>query len=172
MLGFLVRRKIRSTEKKLGEPLDYLREMFADAPGAFWTFAKVAKASGYRNKLPAAPFHVARLVAVKHQDCGPCVQTCVNLAKADGVDPAVLKAAYHGRVDDLPESLRDVYRFAELVASGSSGEEDEYRDRLRAVFGDEAMVELALAIALCQTFPILKRGLGHAKSCSLVKVDV
>ncbi|MBP3957193.1 hypothetical protein J8F10_18180 [Gemmata sp. G18] len=171
MLGFLVRWKIRSAEKKLGEPLDYLRQMLDHSPGAFWKFAKVAQASAYRSKLPAAPFHVARVVAVRHQDCGPCVQTVINLAKADGVEPAILKAAYLGNVDALPESLRDVYRFTEAVAE-NSGNEAEYRDRLQSVFGEEAMVELALAIALCQTFPILKRGLGHAKSCSLVKVDV
>jgi alkylhydroperoxidase family enzyme len=171
MLGFLVRWKIRSAEKRLGEPLDYLREMFEKAPGAFWQFAKVAKASGYRAKLPPAPFHVARLVAVRMQDCGPCVQTCVNLAKADGVEPYVLRATLAGDFGVLPEPLGDVARFAQAVTSGS-GEHAAFRERLRAVFGDEAMVELALAIALCQTFPVLKRGLGHAKSCSLVKVVV
>jgi alkylhydroperoxidase family enzyme len=121
--------------------------------------------------LPVGAFHVARLVAVRIQDCGPCVQTVVNIAKEDGVDPAILKAALAGDFDALPESLRDVARFAEAV-TGATGEENTYRDRLRAVFGEEAMVELALAIALCQTFPILKRGLGHARSCSLVKVEV
>ncbi len=171
MLGFLVRRKIRSTEKKLGEPLDYMRQMYAEAPDAFWQFVKVAKASGYRNKLPAAPFAVARLVAVKHQDCGPCVQTCVNLAKEDGVEPSVLKATLAGKIDELPETLRDVYRFAEAVAA-DTGEEELYRERLQQVFGAEAMIELAMAIALCQTYPILKRGMGYAKSCSLVKVEV
>jgi alkylhydroperoxidase family enzyme len=171
MLGFLVRRKIRSAEKKLGEPMDYMRHMYEAALDAFWQFVKVAKATGQRSKLPAAPFHVARLVAVRYQDCGPCVQTVVNLAKEDGVEPGILKAALTGKVEELPESLRDVYRFAEAVAS-NSGEQEKYRERLRTVFGEEAMVELAMAIALCQTFPILKRGLGFAKSCSLVKVEV
>lgn len=171
MLGFLVRRKLRSAEKSLGESMDYMRELYDHAPGAFWQFVKIAKASGYRNKMPAAPFHVARIVAVRHQDCGPCVQTCFNLAKADGVEPAVLKAALAGKVDDLPESLRDVYHFAEAVAK-QTGEEETYRERLLRVFGKEAMLELAMAIALCQTFPILKRGMGYARSCSLVKVEV
>ncbi len=171
MLGFVVRRKIRSAEKRLGEPLDYLRQMYDHAPDAFWQFSKVARAATYREKLPAAPFHVARLVAVKHQDCGPCVQTVVNLAKEDGVEPAVLKAALAGKVEELPESLRDVYRFAQAVAA-RTGEEDSYRERLRKVFGEEAVIELALAIATCQVFPILKRSLGHARSCSLVKVEV
>jgi alkylhydroperoxidase family enzyme len=148
-----------------------MRQMYDYAPDAFWQFTKVAKVASYRSKLPAAPFHVARLVAVKHQDCGPCVQTVVNLAKEDGVEPAVLKAALAGKVEDLPETLGDVYRFAEAVAA-RTGEEEPFRERLRKVFGEEAMVELALAIATCQVFPILKRGLGHAKSCSLVKVEV
>lgn len=171
MLGFLVKRKIRSAEKKLGESMDYLREMYEKAPDAFWQFAKVANASRHRDKLPAAPFHVARIVAVRHQDCGPCVQTVVNLAKDDGVEAAVIKAALLGKVDDLPESLRDVYHFADAVA-GRTGDVEAYRERLKQVFGDEAVIELALAIALCQTFPILKRGMGYAKSCSLVKVEV
>lgn len=171
MFGFLVRWGIRASEKKLGEPLDYMREMHAHAPGAFWKFVKVSKASAYRNKLPAAPFHVARLVAICIQDCGPCAQTVVNLAKADGVDPGILSATLAGDLGALPEPLGDVARFAQAVANGS-GDEGAYRDRLRAVFGDEAMVELALALALCQTFPILKRAMGHAKSCSLVKVSV
>jgi alkylhydroperoxidase family enzyme len=171
MLGFIVRRKIRSAEKKLGEPMDYMREMYQDAPNAFWQFVKVAKASAYRDKLPAAPFHVARIVAVRYQDCGPCVQTVVNLAKEDGVEPAVLKAALFGKVEDLPESLRDVYHFAAAVVK-RTGEENVYRERLLKVFGNEAMIELAMAVALCQTFPILKRGMGYAKSCSVTEVEV
>jgi alkylhydroperoxidase family enzyme len=171
MLGFLVRRKIRSAEKRLGEPLDYMREMYESAPDAFWQFVKFAKVAAYRSKLPAAPIHVARLVATKYQDCGPCVQIAVNLAKEEGVEADVLRAALAGNVEELPESLRDVYRFAEAVVA-RTGEEDSYRESLRKVFGEEAMVELSLAIATCQVFPILKRGLGHAKSCSLVKVDV
>jgi alkylhydroperoxidase family enzyme len=114
---------------------------------------------------------VARLVATRYADCGPCVQVVVNMAKKDGVEPAVLRAALAGRVEELPESLRDVFRFAEAVVT-AGGEEDQYRERLRKVFGDEAVVELALGIATSQMIPTLKRGLGHAKSCSVVKVEV
>lgn len=171
MFGFLVRWGIRSAEKKTGEPLDYLRDLYANAPGTFWEFSKVAKAAGYRNKLPAPAFHVARIVAVRIQDCGPCVQTCVNLAKSDGVDPAVLKAALARDFEALPETLRDVAKFADAVTT-NAGDPDPLRERLTSVFGKEGVAELALALALCQTFPILKRGLGHAKSCSIVKVEV
>jgi alkylhydroperoxidase family enzyme len=171
MLGFVVRSKIRSSEKRLGVSMDYLRHMYEHAPDAFWKFNKMMPAVQYRQKLPPAPYHVARLVATRHEDCGPCVQIVVNLAKEDGVEPPILKAALAGRVAELPESLQDVYRFAEAVVT-ASGEDEQYRERLRKVFGEEALVELALAIATARLFPTLKRALGHAQSCSVVKVEV
>jgi len=171
MLGFMVKSKIRSTEKRLGVSMDYLRQMYEHAPEAFWKFEKVLPAAQHRQKLPPAPYHVARLVATRQEDCGPCLQAAVNLAKEDGIEPAIIKAALASRVDELPESLQDVYRFAESVVL-PDGEEGPYRERLRKVFGDEALVELALAIAMCRVFPTLKRALGHAQSCSAVRVEV
>jgi alkylhydroperoxidase family enzyme len=171
MFGLIVRRKIRSTEKRLGVSMDYLRHVYDHAPDAFWKFTKFMPAAQHRQKLPPAPYHVARLVATRHEDCGPCVQIVVNLAKEDGIEPAILSAALAGKVEELPESLQDVYHFTEAVVN-ASGDDEEYRDRLRKVFGEEAVVELALAIATCRVFPTLKRALGFAQSCSAVKVEV
>jgi alkylhydroperoxidase family enzyme len=171
MLGFVVRSKIRSTEKRLGVSMDYLRHMYQHAPDAFWKFSKFMPAAQHREKLPPAPYHVARLVATRHEDCGPCVQTVINMAKEEGVEPAILSAALHGRVEELPESLQDVYHFAESVVT-ADGEDGTYRERVRKVFGEEGLVELALAIAACRVFPTLKRALGYAQSCSVVRVEV
>jgi alkylhydroperoxidase family enzyme len=171
MLGFMVRSKIRSAEKRLGVSMDYVRHLYEHAPEAFWKFTKMMPAAQHREKLPAAPYHVARLVATRHEDCGPCVQAVINLAKEDAIEPAILQAALTGKVEDLPESLQDVYRFTEAVVT-ANGEDEQYREKLRKVFGEEALVELALAIATCRVFPTLKRALGHAKSCSAVKVEV
>lgn len=170
MLGFVVRSKIRSTEKRLGVSMDYLRHMYEHAPDAFHKFTKMMPAAQHREKLPPAPYHVARLVATRHEDCGTCLQIVVNLAKEDGVEPAVLQTALAGKVDELPESLQDVYRFAESVVL-ADGEEGPYRERVRKVFGEEALVELALAVATCRVFPTLKRVLGYAESCSVVRAE-
>jgi hypothetical protein len=43
---------------------------------------------------------------------------------------------------------------------------------MRLRYGDEGLVELALAIASCRTFPVTKRVLGYAVSCSDVAVHV
>jgi alkylhydroperoxidase family enzyme len=171
MLTYLIRWQIRGLERRLGEPLDYLRHMLTASLGAFRAFVRAARVAAYRKHLPVAPCHVARIVAVRHEDCGPCVQTAVNLAKADGVPADVLRAVLDRRVNDLPEPLRDVYRFAEAVVE-VSGEEEPYRARLRQVFGEAALCELALAIATCRLFPTVKRALGYATSCSLVQAEV
>lgn len=167
----IVRHKIRSTEKRLGVSMDYFRHMYEHAPDAYWQFTKFVPVAQYRAKLLAAPYHIARLVATRYEDCGTCLQIVVNLAKEDGIEPAILNAALSGQVEQLPESLQDVYHFAVAVVT-ASGDDEVYRERLRKVFGEEALVELALAIATCRVFPTLKRALGHAQSCSAVKVEV
>ncbi len=43
---------------------------------------------------------------------------------------------------------------------------------VEARFSADVHVELAMAVAMCQMFPVLKRGLGHAVACALVAVDV
>jgi alkylhydroperoxidase family enzyme len=169
VFGFLARWDIRSAEKRLGVPLDALRQLHEKAPAAFAKFARLDPVAGFRDQLPPAPFHVARLVAVIHDDCGTCVQRVVNEARADGVEAETLRLALAGEVDALPEQLRDVYRFAEAVVA-RTGEEAEYRDRLRRVFGDGSVVELGLAVATARVLPALNRALGFATRCETAAV--
>ena len=171
MFGFLAKWDIRSAEKRLGVPLDALRQMHEKAPAVFAEFTKFGKLAEYHDKLPPAPFHVARLVAVIHDDCGTCVQRVVNEAKADGVEAETLRLALAADVDALPEQLRDVYRFAEAVVA-RTGDEAEFRDRLRRVFGDAAVVELGLAIATARVMPTLNRALGFAAPCETADIQV
>jgi hypothetical protein len=99
------------------------------------------------------------------------VQIAVNQVRKAGVPAEVLQAVLDCRLDDLPEELRDAYRFAEAVAT-QSGAEDEWREGIRRRYGDEGLIEMALAIASCRAFPTIKRALGYAVSCSAVAVRV
>jgi len=83
----------------------------------------------------------------------------------------VIAAAARGDVAALPDDLADVHRFATAVVT-ASGEEDALRETLRQRHGEEALVELALALASCRVFPEVKRALGFAKSCAIVPLDV
>jgi alkylhydroperoxidase family enzyme len=148
---------------------EYMRHMLSVSLRAFLKFTKLLPVAEYRRVLPIEPFHVARLVAVRDEDCGSCLQIEINLAKRDKVKPQIIRATVAGKPDDMPEQLADVYRFAKAVVR-RSGDEDLYRERIRELYGEEGLVELAMAIAICRVFPTTKRALGYAQSCSVVPV--
>jgi alkylhydroperoxidase family enzyme len=171
MLRRFILGRIAAAERELGVPLDYCRYMIRVSLRASFKFAKFLAVDEYRRVLPAGPMYVARIVAVRDEDCGTCVQIAVNQAKKAGIRADVLRAVLNGRPEDLPEDLGDAYRFAEAVVTQSGGE-DALRERIRLRYGDEGLVEMALAIAACRTFPITKRALGYAVSCSAVTLRV
>jgi alkylhydroperoxidase family enzyme len=171
MLRRLILGRVSVAEKALGVPLDYCKFMIRTSLRASFKFAKFLAVDEYRRVLPASPCYVARIVTTRHEDCGTCVQIAVNQAKKAGVPPDVLRAVLDGNLEALPEELREAYRFAEAVLTGS-GEEDAWRERIRLRYGDEGLIEMALAIATCRVFPTVKRALGYAVSCSAVPVHV
>ena len=170
MLRWLINKRLNAAEKKLGVPVDYLRHIARVSLPAFFKFARFLPMAEYRKALPVEPFHVARLVAVKQEDCGTCVQIEVNLAKHDGVSTALLQSVLDGKVDALPKELANVYRFAEAVVTQQ--DDIELREVVRQQYGEEGLVELALTIAASGVFPMTKRVLGYSLSCSKVHVNL
>jgi alkylhydroperoxidase family enzyme len=171
MLRRFILARIAAAEKQLGVPLEYCRFMIRVSLRASLKFAKFLAVDEYRRVLPPAPCYVARIVAVRDADCGTCVQIAVNQAKKAGLPAELLRAVLDGKLDGLPEDVREAYRFAEAVVT-ASGEEDALRERIRLRYGDEGLIEMALAIASCRVFPMIKRALGYAVSCSAVPVRV
>jgi alkylhydroperoxidase family enzyme len=171
MLRRFILGRIAAAEKELGASLEYCRYIVRVSLRASFKFAKFLSVDEYRRVLPPGPCYVARIVAVRDEDCGSCVQIAVNQAKKAGMPAEVLHAVLDGRPQDLNEELSDAYRFAEAVVT-QNGEEDALRERIRLKYGDEGLIEMALAIASCRVFPITKRALGYAVSCSAVAVRV
>lgn len=169
MIRKLILKRLDSEERNLGASLDYLREILRVSLAAFFKFGLFMPLAQHRSKLPASAYRVARIVATRDEDCGTCVQIEVNLALKDRVPAEVLRAVLNDRPQDLSNDLADVYRFAMAVV-GLTGDEGPLRDRLRERYGSEGLVELALGIAAARVFPITKRALGYAASCSLVEI--
>lgn len=170
MLRAIISRKLDQGERETGESVDYLRYMLKASLPALMKFSKIVPMSSYRKALPAEAYHVARVVAVRDEDCGPCVQTCINLAKKDGMPSELLAAAYEDRPDDLAPEWRDVYYFTKAVVE-ATGDDEIYRPRIIERWGEAALAELALAIATARVYPVTKRALGYATSCSKVKIN-
>lgn len=169
MIRSLIRRKLDSEEKKLGESMDYLRHVVDVSPGAFVRFASIMPFANSRRALPADAWFVAQVVGAQKEDCGPCLQITVNLARQEKVDPEMLRATLEGRFEDLPEDLAMVARFSQAVVDATY-DEGELRAALRERYGDRGVVEIAYAIASSRIPPTVKRALGFARSCREVEV--
>jgi alkylhydroperoxidase family enzyme len=168
----IIERQLRKEERLLGTgSLDYVRHILRTARGAFFRFMGVMPLAQYRRSLPPDAYHVARLVATQHEDCGTCVQIEVRLARKSGVSAEIVRAAIERKPETLPERLAAVYRFAEAVVAATYAEGD-LRERIRKEYGERGLVEMALGMASCRVFPVTKRALGFAVSCSKVKIEI
>jgi alkylhydroperoxidase family enzyme len=171
MIRSLLAWRLAARERRVGVPLDYARDILRTSLRAFVKYALIMPMADHRQRLSAVECFTARLVATKEEDCGTCVQIVVNLARESGVPADTIHAILAGRVEALPESLQDIYRFTALVTRGD-GDDDGLRERLRRRHGDAGLVDLALAIASSRVFPTTKRVLGRAVSCSEVRIEV
>jgi alkylhydroperoxidase family enzyme len=171
MIRHLILKQLDAQEQALGESIEYIRHILRTSLNSFVKFALFMPLSQHRQKLPAAPYHVARILAIRDEDCGTCVQIEVNLALQNGLSAEVLHAVLENRPEDLPDNLADVYWFTKAVI-GASGQEDKYREGIRALYGETGLVELALAISSSRVFPITKRSLDYATSCASIEIQV
>jgi hypothetical protein len=163
----IANRMIDRYEAWTGEDLSYAREMSRVAPAAFWKLF-LSPMMHHRGDVPKDLLHLAKLGAVQVEDCGPCVQTGVNLMKQDGVPTELIRAALDGGAE-LPQLQCDAYFFGRGVA-GDGFIDDELRERLIEAVGKRGLIELTLAAASVRIFPALKRGLGYARSCTNVEL--
>jgi hypothetical protein len=169
MLKSLIHGKLKSVERELGAPVDYLHHMVDTSLGAFFKFAKIMPMASYRKVLPVEVYHVAGMVSSRHADCGTCLQIAVNLARKDGLAEPIIRAILDRDPAALREELSDVYHFAEKVVSATY-DETAFRDAIRNRYGEKGIVELALVIGSAQVFPLVKRTMGYAVSCQDVKI--
>ena len=54
--------------------------------------------------------------------------------------------------------------------AGPPRQEDEFRDAVRAEWGQKGVIDLTLALQMGRMFPMVKAGLGYAKECRRVAV--
>ena len=170
MLRRFIGWRLNVAEREMGMSVEYLRHILRVSVRAFLAFTKILPLARYRRKLPLEALHVARLTAVCYEDCGDCVQGEVNAAKKEGVSRSIVQAILTGEAIELPDELADVYHFC--LAILETRDDDSLRSRIRAHYGEEGLVEIALALGACRVFPTVRRALGYAKSCSIEPIKV
>ena len=160
---------IAKQEADLRVSMPYLRKIAESSASAFLKFGMFSPLALHRKVTAPEVWHLARLGATQAQDCGTCVQVVVNAALNDDVSPSVLQTALSG--GDFGPDHQLALDYGRAVAYDDEGV-NAIVERVRDRWGNDALVELALAVATTQVFPIVKRGMGLAVSCSLVEIEV
>ena len=118
MLNFIGKRVLPWFFRKFDYNGQYLLDIAEYAPGLFSRYLLSAPLSQYRKVAPLEPYWIAKLVATRRFDCGPCLRLVFNMAKAENVDERLLTAVLACGADLDPDA-----RFASgsdaRLASGS-----------------------------------------------------
>ena len=169
MRSWIARRMLRAMSKRYGYDTTYLEMMLRVSPSAFFKFAGLAKAAGHREVVPVEASFAAKLVGALAEDCGPCTQLAVDMALEAGMPEHQIEAVLRRDPRAMSTETSLGFRFADAVTQRSTDDE-EYRDAIRARWGEKGLIDLALALQMGRMFPMVKSALGYARECRRVTV--
>jgi hypothetical protein len=170
MRSWIARRTLRAFAKRYGYDVSYLQMMLDESPSAFFKFAPAMKASAHREAVPIEASFAAKIVGALAEDCGPCTQLVVDMALEAGMAKDQIEAVLRRDPRAMSDTTCLAFKFADAVARRSTDDE-EFRDSVRAQWGEKGVIDLTLALQMGRIFPMVKAGLGYAKECRRVTVD-
>jgi hypothetical protein len=157
---------IRAFGQHYNYDVSYMEALMEASPGAFQAYEAAIQMGQYQKAAPRELLAIVQLATVQVEDCGPCLKLGIDMARESKVPEYIIRGALQGGKGLNPEQL-EVYHYARGVAENVDLDPD-LLPRLQERWGREALAELAIAIVAARMYPALKRGLGYAKSCSLV----
>ncbi len=170
MLRFFAERALKSFSDRYDYDVSYMRHMLKVSPSAFFKFAKLTALSQHCEAAPKDALFAAKLVGAVAEDCGPCVQFAVNMAREAGVDPEQIEAVLKRDRAAMSADTALGFQFADAVVHRAPSE-DEVRDVVRTQWGEAAVIDLTLAVQIGRIYPMVKAGLGFSKTCGRVRID-
>jgi alkylhydroperoxidase family enzyme len=169
MVRSLLHRTIRGFERRYDYDATYMHEILDASLPAFLKLLLAQAMNAHRDAVPMDALFAARIAAVRFEDCGPCAQLVVNMAREAGVAPATLRAMVARDSTALTNDARLGLALADAVLAHAPC--DDVRDEIRRRWGEAGLITLAYAIAATRIYPTMKRALGHAHTCERLRVD-
>lgn len=169
MIKHFIKHMILKFGKHYSYDVGYMLHMLETTPEVMHSFNALSKLSGFRKAAPVNAHMAAKLLGTLKEDCGPCVQLTVDMAREAGMAPDQIEAVLTGEQSAMEPDTALGYRFASAIMARSSGE-DAVRETVRAAYGDSGVIELTLAAQTVRLFPMIKAGLGYGKSCSRINI--
>lgn len=170
MFKGLARRMLSSMERRYDYDASYLHHLMDASPKAFRRFMQATALSRHRERVPAAAAFTAQLVATLHEDCGPCTQIVVHLARAAGVPAGQIEAVLTHNSTAMSTEVALAYRYAAAVLERRP-DAMEAREAVRAQWSGAGVVDLAAAMLGARLYPTMKAAMGFARSCERIKLD-
>lgn len=170
MIDRFLHRQIARFERRYSYDMSYGHELLDISRPAFLRFARFSGMSAHREVVPLDAWYAAKLVATLAEDCGPCTQLAVNMARQDGVDPNLLRALVEGNEAGMNDDAHLGWRFAR-AALAHDPQAAALREQIVERWGRRAVVSLAFALAASRVYPTLKYALGHGRACTRVHID-
>lgn len=158
--------------EKYGYDVGYIENMADVSPGAFYRYLLCTPMSQYRNTAPLRPYMVAKMVATKHFDCGPCLNLCINMSREAKLDDETIFAVLTGNTESLTEDDALAMRYANAVVEQDGATLKSAEIEIVQRWGEAALIDFAISVAFAAFYPILRRGLGHAHSCEPVMKEL
>ena len=169
MLNALARQLIKRMEKRYSYDMSYALYLLEKAPKAFRKFRRVAALSRHRERVPIEAAFTVQLLATLYEDCGPCTQLVVQFAEESKMPAQQIEAVLIGQVSAMHSAVTLAYRYADAVLN-QRADTAALREAVRAQWGDQGLIDLALNMQGARLYPMMKQALGFALQCQRVSV--
>lgn len=169
LLDWLARRQMAAFEKKFSYDMGYARELLSWSGKGFRQFIRVAAMANHRENVPLSTWFAVKLVGARAEDCGPCTQLVIDMARSAGVADQVLRAVLRNAISAMDADTSLGYRYALAVVERRT-DVLELRDAVLERFGTKGMASLALTLTGSRMYPMLKYAMGHGHACVRVRV--
>lgn len=168
MLRSIFHNQIKKLESRFGYDAAYMHEILDASPRAFWKFGLFQVMSSHRQSVSREAWYAARITAARHEDCGPCTQLVVDMALAEKIPEATLRAIVARDFAQMSPDAALGVRLADAVLAHEPS--DELRAEALKRYGQKGLISIAYAIASSRVYPTVKRVLGYAHTCERIKV--
>ncbi|HVU19255.1 MAG TPA: hypothetical protein VHE09_00875 [Rhizomicrobium sp.] len=167
MIRALLHRYVTGFERKYDYDAAYLHELADISTRDFYRFARVQMMLQSKDHAPRDALQAAAIGGALVEDCGPCVQIASDRAVEEGMSGEVIAALLSGRPANADAQLG--FDYARALLTGSENL-DALRETIEGRWGKRGVMALTFMAMAARNFPVIKRALGHAKSCQKVRV--
>jgi hypothetical protein len=167
MIRFLLHKFVSRFERQYDYDATYLHELADISPDAFRRFASVQLKLQAKTGAPRDALQAAAIGGALVEDCGPCVQIASDRAVEAGMSGETIRALLSGQPAGADAQLG--FDYARALLNGTENL-DELRGAIEARWGKRGLIALSFMAMAARNFPVLKRALGHAKTCQRVRV--